>query len=132
MLRYCQLTVKEVPDIGKLIYTVNKAEILEDWTTALPLRIQTPPELQVPYIHPLNPGQPIRHLTLNHLLYIHATAYITAKGIIFKTKTRAIKTSPSQRLTSYPSPIYTVQGRRLVSTPLGQPSRASPAIALEN
>jgi hypothetical protein len=52
MLRYRQLIVKEVPDIGKLIYTANKVEILEDWTTALflkntalPLRIQTLLEL---------------------------------------------------------------------------------------
>ncbi len=30
MLKYCQLTVEEVPDTSKLIYTVNKAEILED------------------------------------------------------------------------------------------------------
>jgi hypothetical protein len=30
MLRYCQLTVKEVPDTSKLIYTVNKVEILKD------------------------------------------------------------------------------------------------------
>jgi hypothetical protein len=48
MLRYHQLTVKEVPDTSEPIYAVNKAEILEDWTTtpflrntALPLRIQT-------------------------------------------------------------------------------------------
>ena len=39
MLKYCQLIVEEVFNIRKLIYTVNKAEILEDWTTALPLRI---------------------------------------------------------------------------------------------
>ena len=39
MLRYRQLIIEEVPDIGELIYTVNKAEILEDWTTALLLKI---------------------------------------------------------------------------------------------
>ena len=39
MLRYCQLIIKEVPDTNKPIYTVNKVEILEDWTTALPLKI---------------------------------------------------------------------------------------------
>ena len=39
MLRYRQLIIKEVPNISKLIYTVNKVEILEDWTTALPLKI---------------------------------------------------------------------------------------------
>jgi hypothetical protein len=39
MLRYHQLIVEEVPDTSKPIYTANKAEILEDWTTALPLRI---------------------------------------------------------------------------------------------
>jgi hypothetical protein len=38
MLRYRQLIIKEVPDTGELIYAVNKAEILEDWTTILPLR----------------------------------------------------------------------------------------------
>ena len=38
MLKYHQLTVEEVPNTSKLIYTVNKAEILEDWTTALSLR----------------------------------------------------------------------------------------------
>jgi hypothetical protein len=43
MLKYRQLTVKEVPDISKLIYTANKAEILEDWTTALSLRNTVPP-----------------------------------------------------------------------------------------
>jgi hypothetical protein len=38
MLKYRQLIIKEVLDIVKLIYTVNKAEILGNWTTALPLR----------------------------------------------------------------------------------------------
>ena len=60
------------------------------------------------------------------------TTCITAKGIIFKTKTRAIKTSPSQHPTSYPSPTRTVQGRHLISAPLGRLSRASLVIALEN
>ena len=39
MLRYCQPTVEEVPNTSKPIYIVNKAEILKNWTTALPLRI---------------------------------------------------------------------------------------------
>ena len=93
MLRYCQPTVEEIPDTSKPVYTINKAEILEDWTTAPPLRKQTPPEPQVPYIHLLNPGQPTRHLTLSHLLYIYATIYVTAKGVIAKTETKAIETS---------------------------------------
>jgi hypothetical protein len=38
MLKYHQLIVKEVPDTSEPIYVVNKAEILKDWTTALPLR----------------------------------------------------------------------------------------------
>ena len=38
MLKYRQLTVKEVLNISELIYTVNKAEILEDQITALPLK----------------------------------------------------------------------------------------------
>ena len=145
-LRYRQPTVEEIPDTGEPIHAANKAEILEHWTTAPPLRntappprntalpprIQTPPELQVPRTHPLNPGQPIRHPTLSHLPYAHATARITAKGITSKTETRAIETSPSQRPTSHPSPARTVQGRRLVSAPPGRPSRASPAVAPEN
>ena len=45
MLKYRQLTVEEVPNTGELIYAANKAEILEDWTTAPPLKIQTLPEL---------------------------------------------------------------------------------------
>ena len=132
MLRYCQLTVKEVPDTSELIYTVNKAEILKDWTTALPLKIQTPSEPQIPYIHPLNLGQLIKHLTLSDLLYTHATVCIIAKGIISKTKTRAIKTSPLQCPTSHLSPTRTVQGRRLISAPLGRLRRASPAVVPEN
>ena len=60
------------------------------------------------------------------------TVCIIAKGIISKTETRAIKTSPLQYLTSYLSPTRTVQGRRLISAPLGRPSRASLAIVLEN
>jgi hypothetical protein len=94
MLRYRQLIVEEVPNTSKPIYTVNKAEILKDWTTTLPPRIKTLLEPQVPYIHPLNPGQPIRYLTLSHLLYTHATACIIAKGIISKTETRVIETFP--------------------------------------
>ena len=39
MLRYRQLIIKEVPDTSKLIYTANKTEILEDWTTAPFLKI---------------------------------------------------------------------------------------------
>ena len=42
-LKYRQLTVKEIPDTSKPIYTANKAEILEDWTTALPLKNTAPP-----------------------------------------------------------------------------------------
>ena len=38
MLRYRQSIVKEVLNIGELIYAVNKAEILEDWITILPLK----------------------------------------------------------------------------------------------
>ena len=83
-----------MPDTSELIYTVNEAEILEDWTTDLSLKKQILLELQVPYIYPLNPGQPIRHLTLSHLLYIYMTVYIIAKGVIAKTKIRVIKTSP--------------------------------------
>ena len=60
------------------------------------------------------------------------TVYITAKGIIFKTKIRVIKTSPLQHLTLYLFPICTVQGRRLVSAPLSRLSRASLAVILEN
>ena len=60
------------------------------------------------------------------------TACIIAKGIIFKTKTRAIETSPLQYLTLHPSPTRTVQGRRLISAPLGRLSRASLAVVLEN
>ena len=45
-------------------------------------------------MHLLNLKQPIRHLTLSHLLYTHVTACIIAKGVIFKTKTRVIETSP--------------------------------------
>ena len=132
MLRYRQLTVKEVPNTGKPIYTANKAEILKDWTTASPLRIQTLPEPQVLYIHPLNLGQLIRHPTLSHLPYTHATAYIIAKGITSKTKTRAIKTFSLQCLTSHPSPARTVQGHHLISAPLGRPNCVSLAVALEN
>jgi hypothetical protein len=60
------------------------------------------------------------------------TVYITAKDITAKTETRAIKTSPPQRLTLHPSPARTVQGRRLVSAPLGWLSRTSLAVAPEN
>ena len=60
------------------------------------------------------------------------TIYIIAKGIISKTKTRVIKISPLQYLTSYPSPIYTVQGRYLISAPLGRLNCASLAVALKN
>src|SRR6266571_2985011 len=119
MLRYCQLIVKEVPDTSEPIYTVNKAKILEDWTIAPPLRKQTLLEPQVPYIHPLNPGQPTRHLTLSHLPYAYVTVYVTAKGVIAKTETRAIKTSPPQHLTSHLSTTRTIQGRRLISAPQG-------------
>jgi hypothetical protein len=45
MLRYRQPIVEEVPNTGELIYTVNKAEILEDWTTALFPKKQTLLEL---------------------------------------------------------------------------------------
>jgi hypothetical protein len=38
MLRYHQLTVEEVLDINKPIHTVNKVEILENWTITLLLR----------------------------------------------------------------------------------------------
>jgi len=38
MLKYRQLTVKEVLDIGEPIYAVNETKILEDWTVALFLR----------------------------------------------------------------------------------------------
>jgi len=34
-----------VPNIGKLIYAVNKIEILEDWTTTPFPKKQTLPEL---------------------------------------------------------------------------------------
>src|SRR6266568_9423676 len=132
MLRYCQLIVKEVLDTSEPIYTVNKAKILEDWTTALPLRKQTLPEPQVPYIHLLNPGQLTRHPTLSHLPYIYATACVTAKGVTAKTETRAIKTSPPQRPTLHLSPAHTIQGHHLISAPQGRPSRASLAITLEN
>ena len=37
-LRYRQPTVEEVPDTSEPIYTVNKVEILEDWTTNPPLK----------------------------------------------------------------------------------------------
>ena len=60
------------------------------------------------------------------------TIYIIAKGIIFKTETRAIKTSFLQYLTLYSSPTRTMQGRRLISAPLGRLSRVSPAIVLED
>jgi hypothetical protein len=43
MLKYYQLIVEDVPNTSELIYTVNKVEILEDWTTALPLRNTVPP-----------------------------------------------------------------------------------------
>ena len=39
MLRYRQLTVKEILNTSKPIYAVNKTKILEDWTTAPPLKI---------------------------------------------------------------------------------------------
>ena len=45
MLKYRQLTMAEVPDIGEPIYAINKAKILENWTIAPSLRKQTPPEL---------------------------------------------------------------------------------------
>ena len=38
-LRYRQLIIEEIPDISEPIYIANKAEILEDQTTALPLKI---------------------------------------------------------------------------------------------
>ena len=60
------------------------------------------------------------------------TVCIIAKGIISKTETRIIKTSFSQYLTSHLSPTCTVQGRRLVSAPLGRLSRTSLAVALKN
>jgi hypothetical protein len=60
------------------------------------------------------------------------TIYITAKGITFKTETRVIETSSLQCLTSYPSPVRTIQGHRLISAPLGQLSCVSLAIVLEN
>lgn len=60
------------------------------------------------------------------------TIYITAKSIIAKTKTKAIKTSPLQRPTLHLFPMRIVQGYRLVSAPLGQLSHTSLAIALEN
>ena len=40
MLKYSQLIVEEVPNTSKLIHTANKAEILENWTTASPQKIQ--------------------------------------------------------------------------------------------
>jgi hypothetical protein len=89
-------------------------------------------KLQVPYIYPLNLGQLIRHLTLSYLLYIYITAYITAKGIISKTETRAIKTSPLQCLILYLSPVHIIQGHCLIFTLLGQLSCTSLIIALEN
>ena len=60
------------------------------------------------------------------------TACIIAKGIISKTETRVIKTSPLQHLTLHLSPTHTMQGHRLVSAPLGRLSRASLVIALKN
>ena len=84
------------------------------------------------YIYLLNLGQLIKHLTLSHLLYTYITVCIIAKGTIFKTKTRVIKTSLLQHLTSHPFLICTVQGRRLISAPLGRLSRASRAIVLKN
>ena len=56
MFKYRQLTMEKILDIGEPIYAVNKAKILDNWSTALPLRKQTPPKPQVPYIHPLNPS----------------------------------------------------------------------------
>ena len=38
-LRYRQPIVKEISDTGEPIHAVNKAEILENWTTAPPPRI---------------------------------------------------------------------------------------------
>ena len=58
--------------------------------------------------------------------------YITAKGIIFKTKTRSIKTSLLQYLTLHLSPARTIQGRCLAFALLGQLSRASLAVILMN
>jgi hypothetical protein len=97
-----------VPNTSNLIYVINEVEILEDWTTTLSLKKKTPPELQVPRIYPLNLGQLIRHPTLSYLLYVYVTAHIIAKDVIAKTETRAIKTSPPQRLTLHPSPARTV------------------------
>ena len=45
MPRYHQLIVKEVSNTSKLIYIVNKTEILKDWTTTLSLKKQTLLEL---------------------------------------------------------------------------------------
>ena len=50
MLRYHQLIVKEVPNISKLIYAVNKIEILEDWFIALPLKKNTTKTISFLYI----------------------------------------------------------------------------------
>ena len=38
MLKYCQPIMEKVPNTSELIYIINKAKILEDWTTALSLR----------------------------------------------------------------------------------------------
>jgi hypothetical protein len=60
------------------------------------------------------------------------TTYIIAKGVIFKIETKVIKTSPLQHLTLYLFPVCTVQGYRLIFTPLGQLSRTSLAVILKN
>jgi len=45
------------------------------------------------------------------------TAYVIVKGVIVKTETRAIKTSPLQRPTLYLSFARTVQGYYLIFAP---------------
>jgi len=63
---------------------------------------------------------------------MHTTAYITARTGYGTTKTWIIETAPPQHLTLYLSPARTIQGRRLISAPLGRLSYTSPAVVLES
>jgi RNase H-like domain found in reverse transcriptase/Reverse transcriptase (RNA-dependent DNA polymerase)/Integrase zinc binding domain/Chromo (CHRromatin Organisation MOdifier) domain len=135
-------TVEDAPDEGEPTQ-LRSNDTIEDWTTmptkagptsrpAIPkpkkkVRFAPlPPRTHRQPQHPLNPGRPVRHPSLNHMPYAHVGARVTAK-ISHGAETRMIETTPPQRPTSHPLPAHRVQGRRLVSALRSRPGRASPA-----
>src|SRR5205814_4601495 len=81
-----------------------------------------------PSSHPLHPGRPVRHPSLQDMPFAPKLARVTARTSSTH-KSRAIETTVPTRPTSIPLPARVLQGRRHAPAAPSRPSRARPAPA---